>query len=524
LDVTDQTMNQPARKNNVGGASAPGLLHSLGLAAIILANLIVTADAHIGSPNVAFNGQAGPNAVRVVIRPPPTLPGLARVSVRAEGAKNVAVQLTVERLSTAGAPPIVRAQPVAGSNSLFQADVWLWHFGPCVARVTVESDRGSGTAVVPVNSAVTKQPAMPRGLEISLLLLGCLLFVAAVIIAGAVARESCLSRDATLTQKDWRRGRIVAGLAVFFLATGIAGGAWRWRTMDREFRNNALARPEPVAATITRNDTFDLLRLEPSPQQTLPGWDTLMADHGKLMHLFLISDPDANTFAHLHPVRRSARSFETLVPEIPAGKYQLYAELTREDGSNQTLVARVQLPPSHGAVPQPGPPDDTWCKSPPLISTDAPRPTSLDRDDSWSTAATGNDPRVSELPGGNRMVLENAGNFVANRDASLRFVVFNSLGERVTLRPYMGMLGHCVVRRKDGSVFAHLHPTGTISMAMEEKLTARENAAISPTPPPTGREVIFPYAFPRAGEYRLWAQVCTGGRVLTGVFDVDVNE
>jgi hypothetical protein len=61
-------------------------------------------------------------------------------------------------------------------------------------------------------------------------------------------------------------------------------------------------------------------------------------------------------------------------------------------------------------------------------------------------------------------------------------------------------------------------------MAMEEKLNAQENAPVSPTPPPAGREVIFPYAFPRPGEYRLWAQVCANGSVLTGVFDVNVDQ
>ena len=35
-------------------------------------------------------------------------------------------------------------------------------------------------------------------------------------------------------------------------------------------------------------------------------------------------------------------------------------------------------------------------------------------------------------------------------------------------------------------------------------------------------EISFPYAFPKAGAYRLWAQVKVRGEVLTGVFDVKV--
>jgi hypothetical protein len=500
-----------------------GLLRVLAIAAAWL--LAMTAQAHIGSPNVVFDGKAGPNWVRVVIRPPATLPGIARVSVHSEEASSVSVQVTVEGSATSAAPPTVRADPVAEAPGLFQAEVWLWHFGPCITRVTVESQRGTGTAVVPLNSAVTQRPTMPRELEAGLLLLGFLLLAGVVAIAGAAARESCLASGVHPASADRTRGRLVALLAVLFLGTGVAAGSWRWRKMDRKFRNNALARPEPVATNIINNGAFDLLRLEPAADQSLPGWDTLMADHGKLMHLFLIREPGATTFAHLHPARRNARTFEAVLPTLPAGDYRLYAELTREDGRNQTLVAQVQLPTPRGPVPQPGPPDDTWCKSPTAIATDSAQPMTLDRDDSWREGVSSVDSRISELPDGNRMVFENAGGLMANRDTSLRFTVFNSLGEKAPLRPYMGMLGHCVVRRKDGTVFAHLHPAGTISMAMEEKLSAQENisGALSPTPPPVGREVIFPYAFPRPGEYRLWAQVCSGGRVLTGVFDVSVS-
>ena len=51
-----------------------------------LASLLVlpfAAVGHIGSPNVFYEGTAGPYALRVVVRPPEVIPGRAQITVRA---------------------------------------------------------------------------------------------------------------------------------------------------------------------------------------------------------------------------------------------------------------------------------------------------------------------------------------------------------------------------------------------------------------------------------------------------------
>jgi len=53
------------------------LLRSLGLLLIAL-----PCFAHVGSPDVYFDGQAGPYRLLVIVRPPAMIPGIAQVEVR----------------------------------------------------------------------------------------------------------------------------------------------------------------------------------------------------------------------------------------------------------------------------------------------------------------------------------------------------------------------------------------------------------------------------------------------------------
>ena len=504
-------------------------MKALLFAACLLSPLL--ARGHVGSPNVFFEGKAGPHPVRVIIRPPATLPGIAQVDVRVtdDDIARVAVRAVFWQAGEDGAPAPSDAALVAGETHLFNVPLWLLRKGSYSVQVTVESARGRGVVAVPLNSAATQNPVMPPALGAVLAGLGVMLFVGAVWIAGAAARDAALDPGADPQPLDRTRGRKAAALAACILAGSLCAGAVRWRTMDREFRNNALAQPVPVEATVRTEGAVHLLHLTPPPgSSAATTWETLVADHGKLAHLFLIREPDGNAFAHLHPVRRDRRTFEGVLPPLPAGSYQLYAELTREDGRSDTLIAKVAVPAPIGVAPQPAMLDEVICQSPIAPVGDAAQPFALDADDSWHVGRAPSAPaatrtQISPLMGGSRMVFQNAGELVANRETSLRFNIFKADGHAAALAPYMGMLGHAAVRRSDGAVFTHLHPVGTISMAAEEMFTRRERPAATPAPVVVGNEVTFPYAFPRSGDYRIWVQVRVKGRVVTGVFDVRVK-
>jgi hypothetical protein len=89
------------------------------------------------------------------------------------------------------------------------------------------------------------------------------------------------------------------------------------------------------------------------------------------------------------------------------------------------------------------------------------------------------------------------------------------------------MAAHAIVSSHDGSVFAHLHPSGSVSMAALQKLAAGvADPSVDPHAGhlmPLSSAVTIPYAFPKAGDYRVWVQVKRDGRVQTAAFDLTVH-
>jgi hypothetical protein len=110
------------------------------------------------------------------------------------------------------------------------------------------------------------------------------------------------------------------------------------------------------------------------------------------------------------------------------------------------------------------------------------------------------------------------GDMLNNVDQELVFEAVDARGMPLDLEPYMGMLAHVVVAHRDGSVFAHLHPSGSISMAALRKFQPHGGHASQDRP-----GLAIPYAFPESGDYRLWVQVKHNGTVITAPFDAHVQ-
>jgi hypothetical protein len=108
---------------------------------------------------------------------------------------------------------------------------------------------------------------------------------------------------------------------------------------------------------------------------------------------------------------------------------------------------------------------------------------------------------------------------------------------------YMGMLGHAAFVKNDGSVFAHIHPNGSVAMAAlmmtrhqgQAGATEMSEADMSEMDPASmhhggqmqmqlPNEVGFPYGFPTSGRYRIFVQMKHGATIETGVFDAIVRQ
>ena len=322
--------------------------------------------------------------------------------------------------------------------------------------------------------------------------------------------------------------------ALLIVAAVLAGGAFWWKTAAANLSNRMIyTAPELFVSLLPGNQI--LLRIGDSKWHTRRPETVatpLMPDHGHLMHLFLIRTPQMDRFYHLHPVPDKGGVFLDDLPPIAAGHYQVFADIVRVSGFPDTLSAQIDIPETAG---KPISGDDSTASAAP-ISADSQNATET------SGAKDTQANLMSALPDGTRMVWERApGPLPANQLLWFKFRLEDQNGKPVAkIEPYMGMAGHAEFVRWDLSVFAHVHPDGSVPMAAVQlaDATLAKNSALpaASNPPATAEmnmpgmatepiapEVSFPYGFPKPGLYRIFVQVKYNGRVETGVFDAEVK-
>ena len=119
----------------------------VGLGLLALATM-----AHVGSPNVVFDGNAGPYTIRVIVRPPQVVPGLADITVRTAepDVRRIVIRPVFWRTGAVGAPAGDAIKAIPGETGAYAGTLWLMSRGAYSVYVTVDGGRGSGVAIVPV--------------------------------------------------------------------------------------------------------------------------------------------------------------------------------------------------------------------------------------------------------------------------------------------------------------------------------------------------------------------------------------
>lgn len=467
--------------------------------------LPLAGTAHVNSPDVFYDGYAGPYHLLVTLRPPAVVPGVAQVQIRSVSNDVNEIKILPLRMIGVGAKMAPLPDPAKRAKDdpqLFTGSLWIMVRGSWKVQIQASGSKGTAQLDVPLPAVSTSSQPMQAGLGVLLAFLGLALGAGLIGIIFAATREAALNAGEGPAPAQNRRGQIgLVIAAIIVVAAFLLGNLWWGHEASANDRLNYripnmkpslegsllrlhLENPNEAEPTRFRSEQPDRIRM-----------DDLIRDHGHLMHLFIVRMPDMKTFWHLHPDQTQPGDFAVNLPTMPEGQYKLYADIVHHTGFPETQVATVNLPAVTGEA--------------------------LSGDDSGSFDLAPAGP-IAQLSGGYRMVwLRDDRPFKAGQPYWFRFRVENKDGKPATdLEPYMGMAGHAVFLSTDGNVFAHVHPAGSVSMAAVNLAEGRNPKAAMENMEhgAPSAEVSFPYGFPKPGDYRIFVQVKRAGKVETAEF------
>ena len=545
---------------------------------IILLSVSSFTYGHIGSPGVTLEGEAGPYAVTVVVNSPDVIPGTATVDVYLLDPAVSEVQLKPIYwfAGSSGTPKADLAIPVPGEAGHYKGEIWLMSSGSASIEVKVIGAQGEGSILLPVMAVSTAQKEMDPSLGWSLAGLGIFLMILMVTIISLSAGDSMVKPGEDSTSKVRTKRWIGAAVGLVLVVTVVWGGNSWWNSWSSNYKRY-MYKPFTATSSVTSeadrqilNFTVDPTRLE---QLTLTrNINYLIPDHGKIMHMFLLKMGTLEVFAHLHPLRKDSTQFETVIPPLPAGDYYVFTDVTRLSGFSETIADTLTISKAEEQLVTQWndslliDTDDTYYITDPIIQS-ANRPVLPGGD----IVICGSPGKKTMLPDSSYVTLElpDSREFKSNQLYQLTFAFEDQNGDPSALEPYLGMMGHAVVFKEDGSVYIHLHPVGSYSMASQEMMQTRFEGnsgqvdwdklpnqrlfrdsvdqvitdlnslpyaqrdsvlslgmdhSVDDPDHPDHAVVKFPYSFPEAGQYRIYVQMKRNDKILNGAFDVEVTD
>jgi hypothetical protein len=482
--------------------------------------------AHVGSPDVFFEGKAGPYSLFVTVRLPQVIPGVAEVQVRSESPDVQTIQIVPLRLTGQGskfAPTPDNAVRSKDDPQFFTGSLWLMETGALQVRILADGAKGRGELSVPVPSFAQTVLPMENSLKAILIVLLLVLTIGIISIVGAGAREGKLDPGEIPAPRNVSRARIIMIVTAVVVIAGVyLGNSW-WGVEAGAYQRGVNRYKPPAAALSIQNGNQLVVGVKDQDADWSGSLDLtkVILDHDHPMHLFLISSPGMERMYHLHPNPGKDGTFVDDLPTMPAGHYQVFADVVDRRGFPWTLVGEIDLPQINGKFADYD--DSSWSGAP------------------LAVASASADATAAQLSDGGSIVWNRPpGPLKANVAMPFKFTVLDKNGKPAQdVMTYMGMAGHAEFVRSDMSVFAHVHPVGSVSMAALELAQnalaggpsdmssmpgmSGDMSSVTEMPGPIPPEISFPYGFPQPGDYRIFVQIRREWKIQTAVFDAHVQ-
>ena len=108
--------------------------------------------AHVGSPDVVMDGNAGPYKIMIMVKPPDVIPGIARVTVfmQEQGVQSLTVRSVYYRTGDEGSPEADPMKQVEGLPGQYTGETWLMNGGSSSVQIHVKGDKGNGEILCPL--------------------------------------------------------------------------------------------------------------------------------------------------------------------------------------------------------------------------------------------------------------------------------------------------------------------------------------------------------------------------------------